>query len=177
MPTTATPRFATVAVVAALLLLAAACGGGGGNDPTIGNEGDGGSPAAESTPTDSETTPTETTDTGVAAAECPSGLPLPEGTDKQGAVSVDSSTVEIEAGDQFFKPTCLTDVPQGTLTLTVSNTGQALHNIQIEGQNIDKDIEAGESVTVDVEVGSEPVVLSCKYHSGLGMHGVIVPQA
>jgi plastocyanin len=176
MLTTPPPhRLAIAALSAVLVLLLAACGGGG-DDPTVANGADGQSPT-EPAPQDDATTSSATADDAMAGTECPSDAPLPEDTDAHGAISVDSSTVELEAGDQFFKPTCLTDVAQGTLTLTVANTGQALHNIRVEDQDIDTDIQPGESVSVDVEVGSEPVVLTCKYHKGLGMHGVIIPAA
>lgn len=62
-----------------------------------------------------------------------------------------------------------------TVSLAITNTGQALHNIQIEDQDLDKDISLGETVTVDVEVGSEPVAFTCKYHSSLGMHRGVIP--
>lgn len=179
-------RLALVALAATTALLAAACGGGG-TDPTVTDGSGATSPSAEedgstgegtgTDDTDSSTGDGEDTGTQSAGAECPSDVPLPEDTATHGAVAVDSSTVEIEAGDQFFEPTCLTEVPQGTLTLTVNNTGQAVHNVQVEAQNIDRDIDPGSSVTIEVEVGAEPIVLTCKYHKTLGMHGVIVPQA
>lgn len=160
-------RSGTVALLAALAVLVAACGGD--DDPTVAGGGSA-SPDAET-----EATPGEP-DTEAATAECPTDAPLPEDTDRHGALAVDSGSVELEAGDQFFDPTCLTGVSGDTVTLTITNTGQSLHNIQIEDQNLDKDIPPGEAVTVDVEVGSEPVAFTCKYHRSLGMNGAVVPE-
>lgn len=172
MPITWIRRHAGTAVAATLLLLVTACTGGG-DDPT---------PTGES-PEGDEEAASASEDDGAgggdaqAAAGCPEGAPLPDDTDRHGALTVDAGTVEIRAGDQFFDPTCLTEVSQGTVTLTIENTGQALHNIKIDEQGIDEDIDSGETVAVDVEVGDEPVAFTCKYHSTLGMHGAVVPES
>lgn len=178
MLTTWIRRHAGTAVAATLLVLVTACGGD--DDPTPTGEG----PEAGEEASDEASSASENAEDGTgggdaqaAAAECPEGAPLPDDTDRHGALTVGASTVEMEAGDQFFDPTCLTDVSQGTVTLTIENTGQALHNIKIEEQGIDEDIDSGETVTVDVEVGDEPVAFTCKYHSTLGMHGAIVPES
>lgn len=172
MATPSGGRFATAALLVALVVLAAACGGD--DDPTVASD-ETASPEGESTPAEEEATPSEP-DTDSTAAECPTDAPLPEDTDRHGAVAVESGSVELDASDQFFDPTCVTGVSGDTVSLTITNTGQALHNIQIEDQDLDEDISPGETVTVDVEVGSEPVAFTCKYHSSLGMHGAVVPQ-
>lgn len=172
MIATRTRRHAGTVVAAALLLLATACNGGG-DDPT---------PTGERPGTDEQQSSSAVEDNAggeqqtQAAAECPEGAPLPDDTDQHGALQVDADTVDVKAGDQFFDPTCLTGVSQGTVTLTIENTGQALHNIQIQDQGIDKDIEPGETVTVDVEMGDKPVAFTCKYHTTLGMHGAVLPE-
>lgn len=150
------PRRRLTAALTALVLLAAACGEGGeASDDEAAAPDDGG---------------------GGTAAECPEGAPLPDDADRRGAVAAASDAVELDAGDQFFDPTCVTDVSEGTVTLAVTNTGESLHNIKIEEQGIDVDVEPGETVSVDVDVGSEPVAFTCKYHSTLGMHGAIAPS-
>lgn len=55
--------------------------------------------------------------------------------------------------------------------MTVKNTGQALHNISVTAQNIDSDVQAGQSVTVTVKVAGGKVPFVCKYHTGAGMQG------
>lgn len=170
MSATKTRRHAGMAVVTALLLLVTACGGG--DDPTPAGE----PPEESEEQTSSAAEETSGHEEGQTAAECPEGAPLPDGTDQHGALDVDADAVDLEAGDQFFDPTCLTGVSQDTVTLSIENTGQSLHNIKIEDQGIDKDIEPGETVAVDVEVGAEPVAFTCKYHTTLGMHGALVPE-
>lgn len=169
-------RHAGTALAAAVLLLTTACGGGNNPTPT-GEPSDGGGGQTSTSTEDGSGGEGSGDGQTQAAAKCPEGAPLPDGSNTHGAVTVDASNVDMEAGDQFFAPTCLTGVSQGALTVTVENTGQALHNIKIEEQGIDKDVEPGETITVDVEVGSEPVAFTCKYHSTLGMNGAIVPQS
>jgi plastocyanin len=159
-----TSRLAGAALTAAVLLLASSCGGGG--DPAV-TDGDSSSPG-EASPAGGE---------GQPAADCPTDAPLPEETDQRGAVAVDAGAVELDAGDQFFEPTCVTGAASATLTVTVTNTGESLHNIQVQQQGIDKDVEPGESITVEIDVGDEPVAFTCKYHTTLGMNGAVVPQA
>lgn len=164
---------ATLALIALLMLVAAACAGD--DEPTVAGNGSGAdSPESEPSPEEQEATSGES-DADSAATECPTDAPLPEDTDRHGALAVEADSVEMEAGDQFFDPTCVTGVSGDTVSLTITNTGQALHNIQIEDQDLDEDISPGETVTVDVEVGSEPVAFTCKYHSSLGMHGAVIP--
>jgi len=85
------------------------------------------------------------------------------------------SSVSIEAGDSFFAPTCVTDLPAGSITLTVRNSGRALHNVTVESLGIDEDVAAGQTITVTVRVGSSPLPFFCKYHRTSGMVGALLP--
>jgi len=54
----------------------------------------------------------------------------------------------------------------------VTNTGSALHNLSVESLGIDEDIQAGETISVEVTLpdsGSVPFV--CKYHTANGKQG------
>lgn len=93
----------------------------------------------------------------------------------KGTKEATGATLTIEAGDSFFSPTCTTGLSSGTVTLTVHNTGQTLHNVSIPDRGIDEDVEAGETITVQVEVGSSPVQFVCRYHRTSGMVGAVVP--
>ena len=85
------------------------------------------------------------------------------------------TSIEIDAGDFFFDPTCLTTSSPGRITVTVTNTGNALHNFTVEEQGIDEDVQVGESITVKVQVGATgSVPFLCKYHVGSGMQGAFV---
>ena len=55
------------------------------------------------------------------------------------------------------------------------NTGSALHNLTVESLRIDEDVQAGESITVELTLpdsGAVPFV--CKYHVANGMQGAFL---
>lgn len=96
--------------------------------------------------------------------------------DDRGARPASGSSLVVSAGDSYFSPTCLTGVPAGTVTLTITNTGRALHNVSVASEGIDSDIPAGTSVTVKVSVpAGTPLAYFCKYHRASGMKGALVP--
>lgn len=140
-----------------VMLMITACGGSG-------------------TATSGQTSPTPTVvTTSTSEASCPASAGLPAGVNDHGAVVASGSQLSIEAGDSFFRPTCLTRVASGTVTLTVHNSGQALHNLSIPSLNIDMDVPSGQTITVQVQMGSDPLVFFCKYHRSSGMLGALLP--
>ncbi|HEY3211571.1 MAG TPA: cupredoxin domain-containing protein [Actinomycetota bacterium] len=144
-----------VALAAAFVLTGVACGGSGRSG-----------------------SPSTTTASATAAASsdtCPESAALPTPVSDHGAVAARGSSVPIQAGDFFFAPTCVTDVSAGTLTLTVRNTGTALHNVTIQSLGIDEDVRAGQTITVTVNMGSAPLPFFCKYHRTSGMVGALLP--
>jgi plastocyanin len=158
----ATPGARGVRVLALAALLAgaaAACGGGRGQS---------------SPPAASQTT------SGASAAggsgSCPATSGLPGNIADHGAAAATGSTLQIEAGDSFFDPTCQTDVPAGTVTLRVHNGGQQLHNLSVPGQGIDTDVPPGQTIAVKVTLGGKPLPYFCKYHRTSGMWGWLLPQ-
>lgn len=57
----------------------------------------------------------------------------------------------------------------------MTNGGSALHNLTIESLGIDEDVQAGQRVTVEVELpDSGPVPFVCKYHVAHGMQGAFL---
>ncbi len=92
-----------------------------------------------------------------------------------GVATAGGSTIALDAGDSYFEPTCETGVPTGELELRVKNTGRLLHNISFEDPAIDRDVAPGETVTVKLRMGKEPLQFSCKYHRGAGMMGALLP--
>ena len=147
--TTAGIRIAGLA--AALPIVAVACGGGSGN-------------ASAKAPTK-------------LAHSCPAGAGLGTKVNDQGVKVATGTKVETEANDSFFTPTCITKVPAGTAMVTVSNFGTSLHNISIPAQGINQDIQPGQTVKVDVTVGTSPVQFFCKYHKSSGRVGALIPGA
>ena len=94
-----------------------------------------------------------------------------------GSARAGGRVIKVEAQDFDFHPTCILDVPSGSVTLVVHNTGGQLHNVQIASQHIDRDIQPGATVSIPVRVGTPSVVFICKYHSGLGMAGALIPAS
>jgi plastocyanin len=100
---------------------------------------------------------------------------FPASFNDHGAKPASGGAMSITAGDFFFSPTCTTDLSSGTVVLRVHNDGQALHNVSVPSQGIDKDVAAGQAITVRIKVGSGPLVFFCKYHKTSGMYGALVP--
>src|SRR5207245_5585290 len=109
-------------------------------------------------------------------ANCPASASLLIPVSDHGAVAVTGSSVSIEAGDFFFVLTCVTNLSARILTLTVHNSGMALHNLTIQSLGIDKDVPAGQTVTVTVSMGRSPLPFLCKYHRTSGMVGALLPS-
>jgi plastocyanin len=55
-----------------------------------------------------------------------------------------SSEAEVELDDFCFEPTVLRGKPGSQVTLELRNEGSTEHNLTIDSQSIDKDVEAGE---------------------------------
>jgi plastocyanin len=75
--------------------------------------------------------------------------------------------------DNAFDPAELS-VAAGS-QLTLKNEGANLHNFSIDGQDVDKDVNAGETETEDVLEDLQPGTYTffCKYHRSLGMEGTL----
>lgn len=142
---------------AVIALLGAACGGGGGDSATP-------SPLAAKTAGRA----------AAAAGKCPASAGLGEAVKDHGSAPAQGAAISLEAGDSFFAPTCLTGVAAGKVSITVKNTGSALHNFSIPDQGIDLDIAAGKTITVDVDASSGSTVFNCKYHRASGMVGALL---
>ena len=70
--------------------------------------------------------------------------------------------------DNLFQPEDI-DYPGGTITLV--NSGAALHNLSVEGHgDIDVDVPAGSTRTVPaLSLAPGTYKVFCKYHKALGM--------
>lgn len=151
-------RLAAAALL--LVMVAVACSGGtpvGENDPGVApRAGHGRAPAA-------------------AARPCKEAAGFTVDVQDHGSEPVTGATATIDAGDFFFAPTCATGAVTGTITLTVHNSGGALHNITVKDQNIDQDVQAGQTIAVHVNVAAAPVQYFCKYHRTSGMVAAILP--
>jgi plastocyanin len=73
--------------------------------------------------------------------------------------------------DNVFDPAQFTIAAGAQITLT--NAGSNLHNFSVEGQDIDKDVQPGETETEDLELPAGTYTMFCKYHRSLGMKGTL----
>jgi len=146
--------------LAVLVVTASACSSDGGNETNSASSGVGGSATATTSP---------------AGGNCAKLAGLSGTVQDHGTAAVSGTSVEIEAGDFFFDATCLTASSPGTIKVTVTNAGNALHNFTVAEQGIDQDVPIGESISLTVRLpasGSLPFL--CKYHSASGMQGAFV---
>jgi plastocyanin len=108
--------------------------------------------------------------TAVAAAlvlaACGGGEEGGGGTSAEGGGATSLSMV-----DNAFEPGTLT-VSSGA-TVEVSNDGEAPHNITVEGQGIDEDVEAGQSASVTFDLEPGDYTMFCEYHRDAGMEGTL----
>lgn len=83
----------------------------------------------------------------------------------------EAAATSLSMVDDAFRPAQLT-VPAGT-ELQVSNDGEALHNVTIEGTQIDEDVATGESATITIDAEPGEYTMFCEYHRGAGMEGTV----
>ncbi len=96
--------------------------------------------------------------------------------DDRRSAPASGSSADLQSGDIFFAPTCVTGA-SGTMTLKLTNSGRILHNISVPDQGIDVDLPVGQTMTVQVKVGSKPIVFFCKYHKDAGQQGALIPSS
>ena len=92
-----------------------------------------------------------------------------------GGETVDLSEVEykINPADPSVKA--------GTVTFNISNDGQTVHNVEVEGNGLEEESEdlqpgATGQLTVDLEPGTYEMYCSIDGHEDLGMKGEITVQ-
>jgi len=89
-----------------------------------------------------------------------------------GTGTATGGAVEVDQHDYYFSPTFV-KVPAGvtSVTVTVKNMGQSLHNFTVPSANVSDDINPGESMTVTVPVSRAGILFYCRFHQSLGMQG------
>jgi plastocyanin len=83
-------------------------------------------------------------------------------------------TATLSTIDNAFQPASLTVSAGAELELT--NDGQSLHNLTIEGTDVSQDVEAGQSATVSVDIDAGDYTMFCEYHRAIGMEGTVSVQ-
>lgn len=79
---------------------------------------------------------------------------------------------EVELDNFYFEPTVLRGTPGQELKLELDNEGSALHNLTLEAQSLDQDVQQGQKTDVTVTFPQSGFLeFFCKYHKALGMVG------
>jgi uncharacterized cupredoxin-like copper-binding protein len=92
-------------------------------------------------------------------------------------------TIEIDASDFAFSPNTIELDAPGTYTFVVTNSGQAEHALEIEGQGIEEKSETigagGEAqLTVEItEAGEYEIYCPVAGHRDMGMEGTLTAKA
>ena len=85
-----------------------------------------------------------------------------------------ATTVELAAKDFEFDPATLDAEAGDTITVEVTNEGEAPHTFTVEELDIDEEIAPGESAQVEVTVpDSGGFEFVCRFHEGRGMIGAV----
>lgn len=85
------------------------------------------------------------------------------------------SEIEFGADDFYFEPTFLRGTAGQKLILKVHNEGNARHNVSISALNLDRDVDVGQEIEVEVTFPQSSVALFfCKYHQAQGMVGELL---
>lgn len=85
-----------------------------------------------------------------------------------------AATAELLMRDNEFVPSEFT-IPAGS-EITLRNEGQAPHNLMVEGQNVDKDVQPGETETEALELAPGTYDIVCKFHEAAGMTGTLTVE-
>jgi plastocyanin len=81
---------------------------------------------------------------------------------------------KVELDDFYFSPTVIKGKPGSQVKLELENESGTEHNLSIDSQSIDQDVEGGEDATVTVTIPqSGEVSFYCKYHKSQGMAGAL----
>jgi plastocyanin len=141
------------AIAGAIALTLAACSSGNGD----------GSTERAAPPASDDPTP---------AGGCADAAGLTGAVEDRGTAEASGGAITLDAIEFAFSPTCVEASGGRSLEVTVTNSGSALHNLSVESLGIDEDVQAGETITVEVKLpdsGAVPFV--CKYHVANGMQG------
>lgn len=142
-----------------IVLLGVACG----DDDSA----DDGSPAT-APPAASE--PTGGATTAAASAEAPVALEGQVNDEGTGAIKGDEMDVELD--DFYFGPTFIKGTPGTTVTLELTNEGDATHTFTSDALGVDQEVSAGETASLDVTLpAAGAVAFYCRFHKQQGMQG------
>jgi plastocyanin len=143
-------RIRAAASLAALVLVLAACGSGASGDNAT----------VQAPPSSAGAAPNASTIGGLHA-------------NNHGTADVTGkSTVSIEAGNYYFEPSVLKGTPGQKLTLHVVNETSTAHNITVDPQHVNSDLDGHATIDATVTMPASGVLsFWCEYHKSVGMVG------
>jgi plastocyanin len=89
-----------------------------------------------------------------------------------GDEAAQASTVTLR--DNEFVPSDPT-ITAGEVELV--NEGEAPHSFTVEGENVDVEVEAGETTTTTVDLEPGTYTIFCRFHRAQGMEGTLTVEA
>jgi plastocyanin len=90
---------------------------------------------------------------------------------KASSTKVTGTPLTLTMTDFSFSPATIQAKAGATLAVKLVNKGSAEHNFTVKALKIDKDVEAGETATVQVKAPSSSTPFYCEYHQARGMTG------
>jgi uncharacterized cupredoxin-like copper-binding protein len=102
--------------------------------------------------------------------------PIPLGTPAGCNIVNDAPTIELY--DLGFAPNALTIPADRPVTITLRNTGVALHNFTVDGLDISQNVLPGETLTVTLTAPAGDYPFSCDIpgHRNAGMVGLLMAR-
>jgi plastocyanin len=113
-------------------------------------------------------------DETAAASTAPAGGEETDAPDDGGGDS-DVGPLALQAADFSFAPASLSAPAGTTVSLTVTNAGEAPHTFTVDDLDIDEEIAAGEQATIEFTFPDEATEFYCKFHKSQ-MTGMLTPD-
>jgi plastocyanin len=110
-------------------------------------------------------------DETAAASTAPAGGEETDAPDDGG----DVGPLALQAADFAFAPANLAAPAGATVSLTVTNVGEAAHTFTVDALDIDEEIAAGEQATIEFTIPDEATEFYCKFHKSQ-MTGMLTPD-
>ena len=158
-----------LALALTLALLGAACG-----EDDVDEAAPGGTEDEITTTT--ETTTGETTTTGGEGSTPPQ---LDGTTNDHGVHQLEGSSFALELDDFYFDPAFVATDGGKSVTVEMTNEGDAAHTFTVDSLGIDEVVNAGESAEVTLDLPEEVGTLRyyCRFHTAQGMQGAFFSPA
>jgi len=114
---------------------------------------------------------------GVAGASAPAKdkppVKLKGEVNNKGVGKVQNDAAELEADEFYFDKTFVKGTAGKTVGVTVKNEGSVPHTFTIDAQDIDEELQPGDSIDIDVKVpkNGKAANFYCRFHVASGMQG------